>query len=683
MAIDHYEKGKPLRRTGIFQILAEEAWRDGEFSKADSAMLEAFRRYLRLKNQRAMEILDLAQEKYRSGRIGTLRDFSARQCYARALRYAFSDDAELSPKEDKYLRGLRATIGLTDRDHQKVVDRLRSKGWSPGSPAGAGDSAIQVLDSGTRARLVAAAAAMDPDVDVLEPDPTEVPPPVPVLAPTEDTEDPEDPDEPADRVPSPTAPGPTVRKASRTAEEAIEDAIRSVDEPIPVPVPTTSSPGTSSPTRTSTRSPMASRAAEEAPPPRVPRPGKRKRRNRRDPSRDSLSIANMRGHAFRVGVFLLAAGLGLALLQSLPGGAGTGTPAEGAGLRDLAARFGTNEFQVQQLVVKGPEPPAGPPLDLGEAWDLHAGLDGQLYGTASYRIFRIDPKTGKAEWIAGTGRLGEPEDGKKALECLMDPASPRVDRDGIVYFRQGSASIHRIDKDGTVRRVLGTREARVAWQDGDEALAAKPGALEQIEVDAAGRVYFDEYSGEASGPEILGRVEIDGRLRALFLFALTPIEQPYRRLMKTFVGTGNGFENLHFGADGGLYFSVGDRLYSWHSGEGPPQLILQNPPIEYAVLADGSLLVAVENRIERWVDPKSWTGENRNVEVVAGGNPDGVPSVRYASPIPGPAAGFVQPRDLTLGPDGTLFVLDGAAGGTGVSQPRIDMIRRSAAKSGK
>ena len=140
---DNYAKGQELSKDGIYQILAEEAWRDGELSGADSELLEGYRKYLRLANNRAMRILDVAEEKYRNQTIGRLRDFSPTHCYARALRYAYGDAVELSEKEAKYLDGLAAAVGLSDADRTAIRKSLEAKGWRPGPGTGKPEKILQ------------------------------------------------------------------------------------------------------------------------------------------------------------------------------------------------------------------------------------------------------------------------------------------------------------------------------------------------------------------------------------------------------------------------------------------------------------------------------------------------------------------------------------------------------------
>lgn len=694
MSKDHYEKGKELSKTGIYQILAEEAWRDGELSRADSELLEGLRKYLRLKNESAMKILDIAEDKYRNQSLGRLRDFSPRQCYARALRYAYSDDAELSGKERKYLTGLRSALGLGDKDHDEIQRRLEEKGWRPGmAPA----DEVAAFDAEALAQMRLAAGTSQGGVDasvfaeistIGSPRPeTDAQPRVPLEPPPAP--------EPA---PPPKKKGRRKRKGSAASKPGVAAAAPEVPLAATPEAPPVAPPAEVAPAPPPEPPPPPELPAREAKSPRADREQRvrRKLEERRKRRRESTDAATLHGSPgpgllerlpppVRVGI-LTAAIMGVMLLALSrlrgPGDpviddGGEGPPGKPSQYQQLEARFGAANFKVKQLVVRGPDPPDGPPLDLGEAWDLYAGRDGKLYGTAQYRIFQIDPATGAARWIAGNGQLGEPEEGKLAREAEMDPANPRVDASGTVYFRHGSSMVYRIGRDGKLQRVLGTRENRVVWKDGDAAAEAKPGAIEQIALGQGGRLYFDEYSGEVKGPEILGRIEPGDRLRAMFLFALEPVDHPYSRLVKSFIGSGNGFENLEVGEDGSLYFTVGNRLYRWSPGQGPPAMLLPEAPLEFTVDSDGALVVVQENRIERWIDIEKWTRDLKFVERLAGGAEDALSSAEEDGVLPGTAVGYLQPRDLTIGPKGTLYVLDGAAGGLGLSRPRIDMIKRS------
>ncbi len=671
MSQDRYQKGQELSKAGIYQILAEETWRDGEVSRGDSELLEGLRKYLRLSNEDAMQILDLAEERFRQHTLGRLRDFSPNQCYARALRYAYSDAPELSKREDKYLRGLRSALGLKDSDHQLILKRLEDKGWSRHGKSTSTDSpeAKDLPSPPPSPAPPAYPTDKQPQIsfqDEVPKKPDPVPRGTPVALPELETPPSAPPEEPKE---VPQEETPPVYRATGAEEEPVE-------EPKPPPPP-----------KRRKKKRRKEKKPEEAKAPAAKKEKSSRKKNKvvvpeATPApgfaQKFEAIPPVARLILLVGVFTCVMLIILPNFVDPPGFEGPDIPvaAPAGQYEKLEEEHGKALFKVKRLVVRGPSPPAGPPLDLGEAWDLHAGRDGKLYGTALYRIFQIDPATGVATWIAGTGVLGEAENGADALKSDMDPASPRVDAAGRLYFRQGDSAIYRIGKDKKLERILGTQESRTAWKDGDKASEARPGAIEQIALGAGGRLYFDEYSGEMKGPEIIGRIEPGERLRAMFLFSMEPLDHSYRQLIKTFINSGNGLDKLKVGEDGGVYFVVGKSLYRWMPGQGPPILLLQESPLDFAIDRKGGLIVVRENRLERWYDIEKWTKETKFVEIVAGGSDLALSSAESASVLPGTAVGYHQPRDLTIGVDGTLFVLDGVAGGSGMSRPRIDMIKR-------
>lgn len=721
MKPDFYSKGSELSKQGIFQILAEETWRDGEVSGTDSKILEGLRKYLRLDNQVAMEVLDLAEEKFRSHQIGKLRDFSKSQCYARALRYAFSDGEILSKREEKYLRGLRAALGLREKDHLKILERLSKKGWQPGIASASTYAAESVsarpeeLLQELRSRVEAEAKAGGEAKALLEsePDPQAGPQaevPAAEVAPSpREGESPElagiaNLDPPSEDTPPPAEDG-THPHLSEAVLQGIPPAPQDVvaegspfhagslqlNHPLPEEeeAPPEGSPSDED-------SPEINPEDFESDPDEVfqrrkearqASPKKKRLRRQPDPVEPPPTPSlreRLKDLPPQVRTLVLIAIFSGAMILTFPlffRGQGTGVQPffqlPGSSPRSyerLEKKYGKSSYEVHPFRIQAPS--QGPALDLSDAWDLYAGRDGFLYGTASYRIFRIHAGTGALEWVAGSGSLGEPADGGDPKTAPMDPSNPCVDKKGTIYFQQGTSGIFRIPKGGQLERLLGNPGIRMTWKDGDPARLAKPGTIEQLAVDTADRLYFDEYSGTDRGPEILGRFELGDRLRALFLFAREPIRHPYRKLRKSFIGGGSGFENLTPGLDGRIYFVVNRKLYRWKPGTKKPEYVLPNPPSDFAIDSEGSLIVPQGNRIERWVKPLDWGPQGRQIEVLAGGSDKGIPSTSVDHPIPASAVGYHQPREITLAPDGTIFLLDGMTGGEGLAKLRIDRIRK-------
>lgn len=145
---DRYRKGERLSPAGLYQLAAEEARRPGAPSKKQRVVLSRLAAGLELEAHVQREIEDLAETKQSEGRLGGKRKFSRRQLYARTLRYAFVEP-ELS-RQDRHLLGvLRAAMGYTDADHEKVLDALIDQGWAPPHPAASGEIKIKQQAEGS------------------------------------------------------------------------------------------------------------------------------------------------------------------------------------------------------------------------------------------------------------------------------------------------------------------------------------------------------------------------------------------------------------------------------------------------------------------------------------------------------------------------------------------------------
>lgn len=112
------------------------------------------------------------------------------------------------------------------------------------------------------------------------------------------------------------------------------------------------------------------------------------------------------------------------------------------------------------------------------------------------RIRALNLETNAVRTIAGNGRKGIPSDGSPALESpLTDPRAVAADAHGRVYVleRNGHA-VRRVDKDGSIRTVIGTGKG--GFKDGP-AREAQLNSPKHLCVDEQGRVYIADDSNAA------------------------------------------------------------------------------------------------------------------------------------------------------------------------------------------
>ena len=123
-ANEAYAFGEPLERAGLLQLVAEEAFRDGEFDGADRHVVEAFLRYLELEPLAVRRLTYRSRAKQRAGELGQARAFHPLRLYRRVLRYL---EAAPSVDEALILRACRGVLEISERTHQKVLADARAK----------------------------------------------------------------------------------------------------------------------------------------------------------------------------------------------------------------------------------------------------------------------------------------------------------------------------------------------------------------------------------------------------------------------------------------------------------------------------------------------------------------------------------------------------------------------------
>lgn len=246
--------------------------------------------------------------------------------------------------------------------------------------------------------------------------------------------------------------------------------------------------------------------------------------------------------------------------------------------------------------------------ELQQPFDVAFDRVGNLFisDAAGHRIRRVDAGTGVISTVAGTGEAGFSGDGGPAASArLNEPYGLAIDPSGDIYFADRlNRRVRRIDgRSGVITTIAGDGSNSSA---GDGGPAAQAGIVEPngVALDGRGRLFIADVSGH--------------RVRAVDLAS---------GRISTFAGDGSPRR----AGDGGPAASA--------SFSGPRAV---------HALADGSVLI-----VERNGHSLRKVGPDGVVSTVAGGRKgyrgDG-----------GPArdAAFDGPKELDVGPDGDVLVVD-------------------------
>ncbi len=255
--------------------------------------------------------------------------------------------------------------------------------------------------------------------------------------------------------------------------------------------------------------------------------------------------------------------------------------------------------------------------ELHNASAVAVGRDGNLYisDSGNHRIRMVDAD-GIITTVAGTGESGFSGDGGPATQAaLTNPLGLAFDGQGNLYFWDaGNVRVRMVDGAGIITTVAGTGE-RGSSPDGTPASEASLGSPTDhmpigLDFDPAGRLHITDL-----GNSRIWMIDPEGRLRAV-------------------AGSGEGA----YSGDGGRATEAG-----------------LNRPLDIALGPDGSLYIAThthssEGHRVRVVDPDGIITTIAGTET-AGYSGDGGPATEAELNIPSAVA---------IGPDGNLYIADGA-----------------------
>lgn len=132
MSRDRYRAGRRLSPKGLFQLVAEEAFKDGKIEPVEQEVLTRLARFLGIPEDSTRRIARQALSKFRKGELGTPRSLRPRLLYERTLYFVWSDGEE-DRREEKMLEGLRRLFRIGPEEHREILERVRSPGYGTGS----------------------------------------------------------------------------------------------------------------------------------------------------------------------------------------------------------------------------------------------------------------------------------------------------------------------------------------------------------------------------------------------------------------------------------------------------------------------------------------------------------------------------------------------------------------------
>lgn len=119
-----YRRGRNLDEEGLFELVTDEVFRDGQAGPEERRLLFALARVLRLDERGASAIARRSRDRFHAGGLGVVRPFDKHQLYARVLRYCLAD-GRIDPREKSMIEGLFQIFRLSPDDHKRILYSVR------------------------------------------------------------------------------------------------------------------------------------------------------------------------------------------------------------------------------------------------------------------------------------------------------------------------------------------------------------------------------------------------------------------------------------------------------------------------------------------------------------------------------------------------------------------------------
>lgn len=288
------------------------------------------------------------------------------------------------------------------------------------------------------------------------------------------------------------------------------------------------------------------------------------------------------------------------------------------------------------------------------------GFDGSLYiadYSAGSRVRRVDPG-GIITTVAGTGQNGFGGDGGPATQALLDaPSAVAVGSDGSYYIvDMGNNRVRRVDPSGIINTVAGNGQSGLTG-DGGPAIQASLMSPLALAIGPDGSLYvashFTVRRVDVSG--IITTVAGSGRCLVLgdgaqattadLISFGVAVKSDGSLFTQDFCNAGR----VRYVDSSGIISTVAGNGQPGFGGDGGPATQGSIDPFGIAVGPDDSLFIADEgNQRVRRIDPSGI------ISTVAGNGQRGFGGDG------GPAAKAMlqNPAGVTLGPDGSLYIVE-------------------------
>ena len=109
----------------MFQLVSDEAHKDGVVDAWEERMLGLLARQLSLAQATALEIMELSRKKFEQGKLGSSRRLDPKVAYCKVLY--FMHHGGVSPDGEPRLALLRQLFGFSEEDHQVLMDFVKAK----------------------------------------------------------------------------------------------------------------------------------------------------------------------------------------------------------------------------------------------------------------------------------------------------------------------------------------------------------------------------------------------------------------------------------------------------------------------------------------------------------------------------------------------------------------------------